>query len=879
MSAVSEGFKLSTLNGVKVYNLTAGKALPSFLSDRQKRNLNKREEYQHRVQLIQDFEFPTASTSIKMSRDGQFVVAAGCYKPMIRIFELSEMGMKTERFVDSDIVKLDILSDDYKKMILLQSDRTLEVHAAYGRHFRTRIPKFGRDLLYQRHSCEVFVPASGSDVYRLNLEIGQFMAPLESTSSKSFNCIDQSPLLHLLACGGDDGVVELFDTRAKKSVYTLDTTLLNRGIGEGNASEEVTALRFDVDGMTLSTGDNVGRVNMYDLRRKEPMVTRQHPYEMPIKAIRYHHSKEGRKLVTADAKTMRIWKVGDHREDGSEGGSGRRGSGTTTGRRRHHGDVSSTMFTTIEMPAGLEDVCMCPRLKGDRVNDSGLIMCAGEQSKIMTFYVPELGPAPQWCRYLENITEELEQDVGGSSTSGGGGSGGGNSMYDDYKFVTKEELKELRLEHLIGTALLKGYMHGYFMDVRLYSRSRAVAIPDEFEKWRKKRIQNKLEEKRSKFITMKRNLPKVNPHMALKLLAEKNGGLYKGNMSTLEEAMKDKQEGEGEGEGEGGSGSGSGSGGSALIDDRFSSLFEDEDFAIDERSETFRLSNPSGITASEKALRKKVGLNELSVGVDVRTTRQTLMDEEKRRKNKKERKKEVEQEEEDALEKYQGFELVEDTETRTGERDEKMLGLDGRGERKEKRKMSRRLGGGFEEGRSDNDSDEGAFDALLGVREYANEDSGSRRKGGERKGGGNKRGRDNENSSSSASSASSSASRKKARPLKFFEMREGANDADLVPSTTGRRETMRRAKTAKQRSRLTLAERMKGENAMMSEAKRNKNAYKKHEFSFTPSEEVNRRKREKDEKERRNARKRDKRGMKELLPKSKESNNWKGKKV
>jgi|TARA_B100000780_G_C20690286_1_gene274580 ribosome biogenesis protein ENP2 len=36
-------------------------------------------------------------------------------------------------------------------------------------------------------------------------------------------------------------------------------------------------------------------------------------------------------------------------------------------------------------------------------------MVAGEQSKMMTFYVPELGPAPKWCRYLENITEELEQ--------------------------------------------------------------------------------------------------------------------------------------------------------------------------------------------------------------------------------------------------------------------------------------------------------------------------------------------------------------------------------------------------------------------------------------------------------------------------------------
>jgi ribosome biogenesis protein ENP2 len=371
----AEGFKVSTLNGVKVYNLTAGKALPSFLSDRQKRNLNKRTEFQHRVQLIQDFEFPTASSSMKMSRNGEFLVAAGCYKPMIRIFELAEMGMKCERFVDSDIVKLDILSEDYSKLILLQSDRTLEIHAKYGRHFRTRIPKFGRDLLYQRHSCEVFVAASGSDVYRLNLELGQYLAPLQSTSSNSFNCMDQSPLLHLVGCGGDDGVVELYDTRVKKSVYHLK-------LSEEN---EVTALRFDVDGLTMTCGDEKGSVKMFDLRKREPLVTRQHPYEIPIKAVRYHHGKEGRKLITADAKTMRIWNVNDHLQSSS------------SHRNKHHGsDVSTTMFTTIEMPAALEDVCMCPRVKGERTNDSGLIMAAGEQSKIMTFYVPELGPAPKW---------------------------------------------------------------------------------------------------------------------------------------------------------------------------------------------------------------------------------------------------------------------------------------------------------------------------------------------------------------------------------------------------------------------------------------------------------------------------------------------------
>lgn len=43
-------------------------------------------------------------------------------------------------------------------------------------------------------------------------------------------------------------------------------------------------------------------------------------------------------------------------------------------------------------------------------------------------------------------------------------------MYDDYKFVTRAELEDMNLAQLIGTSLLKAYMHGFFMDIRLYKK-------------------------------------------------------------------------------------------------------------------------------------------------------------------------------------------------------------------------------------------------------------------------------------------------------------------------------------------------------------------------------------------------------------------------
>ena len=800
----SEGFKLSTLNGVKVYNLTAGKALPSFLSDRQKRNLNKRAEFAHRVQLIQDFEFPTTSSCIRMSRNGEYIVAGGCYKPMIRIFELSEMGMKCERFVDSEVVRLEVLSDDYRKLLLLQADRTLEVHAAYGRHFRCRIPKFGRDLMYQRPTAEVFVAASGTDVYRLSLEAGQFLAPLV-TASPSINALDLSPLHHLLGCAGEDGVVECFDTRQKQSVARLIVS---------EKSDPLTAIRFDSDGLTMGCGDSEGRVAIYDLRRSTPVVVKEHPNELPINSIRFHHgtSTSTRRVLSADTRAIRIWDMEDHR-------SSTKPSMTSSNKYAVGTANRSGLFTTIEAPAGIAEVCLCPRVKGCRANDSGLIMAAGEQSKIMTFYVPDLGPAPKWCRYLENITEELET----ASNS----AGAGTNTFDDYKFVTRDELSKLQLDHLVGTPLLKAYMHGYFMDARLYNRSKAVAEPDAFSKWRKKKIQEKLEAKQGTMINMKRRLPKVNPQMALRLLAEKSGGLHRDNGEALEAAMLERSKKEGD------------VSGSNLIDERFAGLFEDDDFEIDEKSEQFKLANPSGITRQEADLRKKVGIDGIASAGKSKSKRNA-----------------------DSLESYQGFELVEDV----GNEDEanredgrRQRGLSDDEELEDDDILSSDRRSNEWKDRGDNNKDlerDGEYDGLLGLGGKKSQNRVKDR---------NKKKRQREPNDSGM------------RSLKFFEMREGG-DVDLVPSTMGRKEAISYAKRAQKRSRMKLSDRIAAENDMMTEAKKNHTAQRKHEFSYTPTDVLERRKREREEKLRRRERRRNKRGMTDLLPKKKQGQDyWKKK--
>ena len=67
---------------------------------------------------------------------------------MIKIFETRELSMKCERGIDSEVIQFQVLDKDYSKLAFLCADRNIELHAQYGRHFKIRIPKFGRDMIY-----------------------------------------------------------------------------------------------------------------------------------------------------------------------------------------------------------------------------------------------------------------------------------------------------------------------------------------------------------------------------------------------------------------------------------------------------------------------------------------------------------------------------------------------------------------------------------------------------------------------------------------------------------------------------------------------------------------------------------------------------------
>jgi hypothetical protein len=77
------------------------------------------------------------------------------------------------------------------------------------------------------------------------------------------------------------------------------------------------------------------------------------------------------------------------------------------------------------------------------------------------------------------------------------------------RFVTSSELEKLGLGHLVGTSLLRAYMHGYFIDNRLYGRAKALADPFAYDTYRQQRVEKKLAEERKSRISIRRKLPKV----------------------------------------------------------------------------------------------------------------------------------------------------------------------------------------------------------------------------------------------------------------------------------------------------------------------------------------------------------------------------------
>ncbi|WLF81506.1 Small ribosomal subunit biogenesis [Lodderomyces elongisporus] len=503
--------KSTSAGDVSIYQVSGSnvsRSLPDWIAKKRKKALKQDIDYSNRIELIQDFEFSEASNKIKVSPDGQYCMATGTYKPQIHVYDFANLSLKFERHTDCENVDFVILSQDWTKSVHLQVDRSIEFQTKGGIYYKTRIPKFGRSLCYNEVNCDLLVGASGNELYRLNLEQGRFLNPLHLETERGVNSVTVNKVHGLISAGLEDGTVEFWDPRSKSRVGKL---WIDEQLGEPDI--EVTTVSFRQDGLNFACGTSDGKTLLYDLRTNQPSIVKDQGYGFAIKNIEWlENSLKPDTILTSDKRIAKIWD-------------------------RNSGKPFASMEPTVD----INDVC--------HVANSGMFFMANEGMPMHTYYIPNLGPAPSWCSFLDNVTEELEEKPS-------------DTIYSNYRFITKDDVRKLNLTHLIGSKVLRSYMHGYFIDTELYEKVNLIANPNSLRDQRERDIRKKIEQERESRIrtsnAIKNTKIKVNKDLATKL-QDKIGG--------------DMAE-------------------SVINDDRFKEVFENPDFAVDETSHDYRQLNP-----------------------------------------------------------------------------------------------------------------------------------------------------------------------------------------------------------------------------------------------------------------------------------------------
>lgn len=519
--------KSTSSNNVSVYQVSGtnfSRALPEWVARKRKKSLKNDSEYQQRIELIQDFEFSEASNKIKVTNDGKYCMATGVYKPQIHVYDFENLSLKFDRHTNAENVNFLLMSDDWTKSVHLQTDRSIEFQNKGGIYYRTRIPHFGRDLAYESNSCDLYVAASQSQLFRLNLHKGTFLKPFElelESANRGANCIDISKKNGLISVGLEENIVEFWDPRTRSRVTKLQ---IQNSITSDFATNllGVTATAFKNDGLHYACGTSEGMTYIYDLRSSKPLSIKDQGYGYDIKKLIWlnenkHNPEFCQDLIlSTDKRIAKIWN--------SESGK---------------------PFASMEPSLDINDV--------EYVPDSGMFFMANEGIQMHTYYIPNLGPAPKWCSFLDNLTEEMEEKPT-------------DTLYSNYKFITKEELRKLNISHLVGTKVLRSYMHGYFISTELYEKINLIANSKRTEKeLREREIKKKIEGERSSRI---------------KASGIASSGKIKVNKDYIEKLAAKNDE----------------LANAVVDDDRFKELLENPDFQIDESSHEYKQLNPVSST-------------------------------------------------------------------------------------------------------------------------------------------------------------------------------------------------------------------------------------------------------------------------------------------
>ncbi|KAF0274304.1 hypothetical protein FOG51_00755 [Hanseniaspora uvarum] len=527
--------KSTSASDIPVYQVSGtnvSRSLPDWIAKKRKQSLKYDTDYQQRIELVQDFSFQEASNKIKITPDGQYCMATGTYKPQFHVYDFNQLSLKFERHTDCENIDFLFLSKDWTKSIHLQNDRSIQFQNKGGLHYSTRIPKFGRSIVYNEENCDLYVASNSSEIYRLNLHKGQFLTPMELENKETgANHVTLNPYTNLLAVSTEENIVEFFDPRSRGRVTKLE---VSNELEQFSTNFQITASCFDSsnNGLNFACGSSTGYSYIYDLRQSKPTQIKDQGYGYGIKNIEFLKLSHTNDLIlTSDKRIAKIW---DHN--------------------------NGKQICSMEPSVDLNDIA--------HIENTGMFMTANEGQQMHTYYIPHLGPAPAWCSFLDNITEELEEKPS-------------QSVYSNYRFITKADVTKLSIEHLIGSKVLRAYMHGFFIDNNLYEKLSLISNPDKFKDMREREIRKKIDEERESRIK--------------KTLVMEDGRVDKVKVNKDLLGKLSSKRGEKAAQ-------------TLLKDDRFAEMFADEDFQVDENDYDYRQLNPvqSSKNATEEQTQKRI---------------------------------------------------------------------------------------------------------------------------------------------------------------------------------------------------------------------------------------------------------------------------------
>jgi ribosome biogenesis protein ENP2 len=198
-------------------------------------------------------------------------------------------------------------------------------------------------------------------------------------------------------------------------------------------------------------------VRGYDIRSSHVLFERDHRNDFPVVGL---HFTSKSVIASADNCSVKIWDTSD--------------------------TSSQSLIGFVESRDKINGLKFWP--------NSGLFFTPCEAPRVGTYFAPAVGPAPRWCSFLDTVADEINKtSVDGVSSSTTAAT---KQIYDDYIFLTREQISALGAENLIGTPVVKAYMHGFWMDRRVHAKLRDVAEPFLYEKYKQDKLKTEVEKTR-----------------------------------------------------------------------------------------------------------------------------------------------------------------------------------------------------------------------------------------------------------------------------------------------------------------------------------------------------------------------------------------------